>query len=252
MERVREFYLDHSPESYFPRHVAKVLKVKSNTVAQACRRLVKDGDLEREHYGLYRTTQMDVVRGIPWKRLKMHGIKIEFRDKKGVAPPFLWDASTMTKTLLAHYDHHIHPSNKGLTTTKYFEGRKVTITIHSRVKLIEVFIKAKKSEEALTLLEFYGFCSFVQGLFPIIPLDLWRVRQLGWNIDIHPLRLEMVKSVSLQVLKNVWLELYQKEKDLVRVGLHGVYEAPFDKVMGLVKGMIREGFKLTEEMEVTT
>ena len=249
MQRVREFYLEHSPESYQPSLVAKVLKVKANTVAQSCRRLVKDGDLERELYGFYRTTQMDVVRGIPWKRLKMHGIKIEFRDKEGKAPSFLWDPSRMTKSILGHWDHHIHRTNRSLVTHQDFEGRKVTISIHSRVKLIEVFVQAKGAEEAMTLLEFYGFCSYVQGLFPIIPLELWRVRQLAWNLDIHPLRIELVKSMSLQILKNVWMELYQKEKDLVRVGLHGTYEAPFDKVMELAKTMLRAGFDLTSEME---
>ena len=245
-----------SPESVSPLKVAKILRLKHGSVKKAMRRLHENGEIDRELHGLYRTLQMDVVNQIPYERLKIHGIKIEFQEGKGMkAPPFLWDASKVTSppSPLAEPDVHIHSRNKGATVKKYFQGRRATVTIHCRKKKIELFLKCGKTDEALDHIEFCAFCGWVEGLFGF-PLSWWQLVQYGFNYDFHPFRLEIPTYTSLQLVKDYWTEVYQKEKDVVRVGVHGVAKIPLDKQFefhrNMLKALQQEANHITQRIKV--
>ena len=218
--RVKEHLLEISPESKKPKSIAQSLNANHGSVKGICARLYRRGEIDKEHHGFYRTFQMDVVSGIPYETLRIHGIKIECHAEKLKGGHYLWEPSWVTTSHLASPEHHLHKRNKGFTTMKKFLEREARITIHFKAKVIEVFLKCGGPNEPLDAIQFLRFLSWVNGLFPAIAPETWVLTMFGWNVDYHPFRLEGHQYYMAQAFANAWVEVYQKTKDTIRLGAH--------------------------------
>ncbi len=209
-----------SPDSVTPKMVSKALRLDDGLVRATMSRLAREGRIDRELHGFYRTLKMDILKGVPYEELLLHGVNIQIDCKKVMTPSYLWSTSKATNPIIRHFTYHKHRTNGSLIVHRDYDGRKVTVTIHQKAKKILIAIAFKRSKDAMNVLQFYGFCEWLKGYIPEVPWELWQVLQYAWNIDIHPFSIESHVHTSVRIFLNTWLEVYEKEKDTVRIGVH--------------------------------
>jgi len=143
------------------------------------------------------------------KRLGIHGIEIA-----GKCP----DDPTRSR-LLQNSDFKINHNGQ---YSYEFSGRPITITLYPHSPTILVQLRA--TNNPLTFEEFSGFCFwlFGWGAREKILEHTWQVKQWGWNLDF--VGLDMTKSgfkrITLKAFRNDWFQIYQKQKDVLRVEAH--------------------------------
>ena len=163
------------------------------------------------HEGWYRTARTPEMMSkvSTAKRLGIHGIEIA-----GKCP----DDPTRSR-LLQHSEFKINHNGQ---YSYEFSGRPITITLYPHSPTILVQLQA--SNNPLTFEEFNGFCFwlFGWGARERILDHTWQVKQWGWNLDF--VNLDMTKSgfkrVTLKAFRNDWFQIYQKQKDVLRVEAH--------------------------------
>lgn len=103
-------------------------------------------------------------------------------------------------------------TNYRYTVAKWFEQRKVTVTVH-RSGLVEIFIRA--SSNPLVLNDFLRLLDWLNGFFePVTPFKRRNVSlvQVGVARDFEQLRMEDVGCISLRKFVNDWCQIYYKEE----------------------------------------
>jgi len=143
------------------------------------------------------------------KRLGIHGIAIS-----GKCP----DDPTRSRLLR---DSNIKINHNGQYSYE-FSGHPVTITLYPHSPTILVQLEA--TNNPLSFEEFSGFCFwlFGWGAREKILDHTWQIKQWGWNLDF--INLDMTKSgfkrITLKAFRNDWFQIYQKQKDVLRVEAH--------------------------------
>lgn len=143
------------------------------------------------------------------KRLGIHGVEIA-----GKCP----DDPTRYRLLR---DSTLKINHNGQYSFEFL-GRPVTITLYPKSPTILVQLQA--SNNPLTFEEFNGFCFwlFGWGARENILEHTWQVKQYGWNLDF--VNLDMTKSgykrITLKAFRNDWFQIYQKQRDVLRVEAH--------------------------------
>ena len=143
------------------------------------------------------------------KRLGLHGIEIS-----GKCP----NDPTRSR-LLRNSDLKINQNGQ---YSFEFLSRHVTITLYPRSPTILVQLQA--TNNPLSFEEFNGFCFwlFGWGANERILDHTWQVKQWGWNLDF--VNLDITKSgfkrFTLKAFRNDWFQIYQKQRDVLRVEAH--------------------------------
>lgn len=206
-----------------PKNLAFEIGASYPAVKMALKRMVEEGDVVKLNgRGLYisrHTVLVPANHGKFWteKPLTLHGIKIVTKQRGGLS-------SVTLDALRTHHNYtlHRHRVNHSVTFDEEWRERKITVTYFERTKegygYIEVFLRA--SIKPVTFSEFDAFVGWLEGAFPGININSWVVEQLGINWDTQELRLEGVSALTLRAFKNVWLRMYQKSQDLLRVEAH--------------------------------
>lgn len=194
-----------------PKEIASKLKINHNSTKVYCRQLVGLELLAQpDGLGTGYVTPAHIAKesGVYLEPFEVHRLKFEFRYNPKEGPPFLPMSSRVT------YTTHRHRINKGLTDDYEFDGRTITVTEHENAGLVEIFCKCSNNPYLLD--DFRRYVSWVQGLYPRIPVGQWRLRQIEFNWDRRDIRLEGITSMSMQAFENFWVQIYQK-KEVVRV-----------------------------------
>lgn len=176
------------------------------------KRLSDRKKIDRKTRGFYQAKPFPhVIAKLENPEVRIHGIKIEINiaenNIKGILP-ITPGSNIVEDWLVARGFEPI--SNNRFCIVKWWENRKVTVTFHVS-GLVEIFIRA--SSNPLGFFDFDRLLMWFNGFFdPFLfeHSDMW-VRQIGFNRDFRLLRLEGVSSVSLQVMRNVWSQVYQKD-----------------------------------------
>ena len=143
------------------------------------------------------------------KRVGIHGIEIT-----GKCP----DDPTRSR-LLRNSEFKINHNGQ---YSFEFLSRHITITLYPKSPTILVQLQA--TNNPLSFEEFNGFCFwlFGWGANERILEHTWEVKQWGWNLDL--VNLDMTKSgfrkFTLKAFRNDWFQIYQKQKDVLRVEAH--------------------------------
>lgn len=116
----------------------------------------------------------------------------------------------------------------------FWEGRFITLTVHTGCGLIEVWIKC--SDNPMDFSSMYRFREYMRGLLsPVSDLSDAKIREIGLNKDFRELRLEGISSMSLHVFMNAWSRIYYKESiGAVRVETHWVGSISFQDCVELI------------------
>ena len=220
-----------------PKTLAFELNASYPAVKMALKRMVEDGDVINMGKGMYisrHTVLVPANHAKFWteKPLTLHGIKIVTTEREGLS-------SVTLSALYNHFNYtgHRHKVNESITFTEEWRGRLLTITFKERTKkdgngYIEIFLRS--STKPVHFNEFEAFCGFIEGMFPNKSLDVWEAQQFGFNWDTQELRLEGVKAITLRAFKNVWLRLYQKSQDLLRVEAHVNVSLPLSEALSVL------------------
>lgn len=218
--------------------IATGIKANYGTVRNELRRLLKDGKIIQVNGGYLHPSVYISDVGAIYKELMLHGIKLEFRTD-----PKSYKIHTSPYLMLhTNYTIHRHRTNKSITLNEIWESYKVTITIHNK-PLIEVWLNCN---QGINIMRFYGFTQWIQGLFPKILPSQWMVRQWGINVDYPSLLLDGIESLTLAMFQDTLLRLYNKNKDRLRVELHGNIPITMDQAILLLTNMISETKKLVQ------
>ena len=226
-EALRIFEQYEAPISaYF---LSEELQISKAAARQLLHRLHKEGLIRRESRGFYILTQATTKDGIMIDApLQLHGIKIVTKERHGLA-------SVMSSQLLqaAPPSLHRHRINHSLTYSEEWEGRTATITIYHN-EGAEINLSA--TNKPLSFPEFCEFCGWIQGKAPAGTLAAWEIRQLGLNYDIPTLHLDGISSITLHAFKNVWLRMYEHNKDRLRLEAHINIALSLPETLEILKG----------------
>jgi len=180
-------------------------------------RYVRDGKIVRVDVGLYRSAKSLVRPGLPDPDLRLHALKLETRYE--MVGRCYRDILRILTSVFASPDLHRHPTNRSITTTGDWRGRRLTVTLHERAKLLEVFLQASSKPLDLVL-DTTAYLASIEAVFGI-PLQFWTVHQADWNIDIAGVttwnQLSLGVGLPASQLGNVIAKVYQKAVDMVRV-----------------------------------
>ena len=188
------------------------------------KRLSDRKKINRKKRGFYQAKPLPhVLQKLENPEVKIHGIKIEINlvenNTKHILP-----ISTENNIFEDWLDSRgFDPiSFNRWKVVKWWEEKKITFTVHSK-GLCEIFVNA--SSCPFVFQDWIRFLNWVDGFFDPLLFDhkmMW-VRQVGFNRDFRLLRLEGVSSVSVQVMTNLWSQVYQKDNGLVRFEHHMVF-----------------------------
>jgi len=143
----------------------------------------------------------------------LHGIKLEMKILENNINGMEGIPSNNNKyaAWLVANDFEV-TTNKRSTCVKWFEQRRVTITVHGS-GLVEIFIKASKNP--LVLNDFLRCLDWLNGFFePVTPFRKRNVSlvQVGVARDFEQLRMEDVGCISLRKFVNDWCQVYYKKE----------------------------------------
>lgn len=228
--RIIAFLDASSPLEVQPKIIASRIHSRPATVRkEICRMLAEPmPPIVQVREGWYRSSfDIDKLRALKTqKRIGLHGIKIE-----GICR-----AESIGYSLLQTSSHQYR--KRGIFG-EVFNGRSVTITVHQK-GMIEVWVNASKAP--LGFEEFDRFCFWLHGKFSGIVLEHeWKISQIGINCDIEQMHIDGFKSMTLKAWRNAWAQIYQKQKDVVRLEVHMVPDMRLQdalNVIGSFKEMI--------------
>lgn len=193
-------------------------------------RLHKKGDIKKPSRGFYQAKlvpkTLKILENPP---VELHGIKLEMEllqnNKNGI--PGIPSRSNNNFSSWLSANSFERTTNKRFTCVKFFENRRVTITVHES-GFCEIYIRA--SRNPLVVNDFMRLCDWLNGFFePVTPFRKRNVSlvQVGVARDFESLQMEDVKSVSLRKFVNDWVQIYyKKELGKVRFEHHLTFKRP--------------------------
>jgi hypothetical protein len=213
-ERVEAWLEANAPGEYQIKFIASKLRgVKYEAVKKCIQRSLEDpkSKIVKVREGWYRSARTPEMMSkiATAKRLGIHGIEIA-----GKCP----DDPTRSR-LLQNAEFKINHNGQ---YSSEFLGRPITITLYPKSPTILVQLQA--TNNPLSFEEFNGFCFwlFGWGANERILEHTWMVKQWGWNLDF--VSLDMTKSgfkrITLKAFRNDWFQIYQKQRDVLRVEAH--------------------------------
>lgn len=205
--------LERNTRPMSPKEIQKYTKLSIGTIKPYLRQMVASNEVIQHDKGLYLSPSHRISEsGAITEPLMLHSINVEHRYNPKQTPPFLRDAIPVM------FGIHRHRINHSLTTNLEYENRKITLTLHEKAGVL--MVASMSTNNPYTLEEFRRFIAWLSGRFPLIPTGQWTIKQIALNWDTKSLRLEGLTAISLQAFENIWIQLYQKTKDMVRIESH--------------------------------
>jgi len=216
-----------------PAIISKETGIPANVVRVVCCRLYNKGRIEKDLRGFYRVhLTLESLLEAEQPDLKLHGIKIE-----GIIPES--NSNKATLPLLLHYQtNNVNASGNRHIEYWTFEGRRVSV-MTSQNGTLELFIDTDKQPLDYDL--FMQFIGFLNAKFDNwVPLLKLKVTQLGINYDFNKWRMEGIKAVTLKAFANVLLQIYQKEKGILRLESHLNDRVSMGDAINILQGIKRQ------------
>jgi len=209
-KRILDFLRKNAPHSYNAETLSKILKIPLNSVKVALHRLVEKNGIFPDSPGYYAAyIDISLLSQLKNPPTTLHGIMLECKTinelQKCIDGIPSKEYSNEALKLLGVLDF-LPTSNYRYYKVLWFEGRRITITIHLQGKL-DIYINS--TDNPIIYPDFLRILSYLEGfLEKLAPLHDKRVVQLlevGVAKDYKQLRLDGVKSVSLKSFTNAFM-----------------------------------------------
>jgi hypothetical protein len=192
-------------------------------------RLHKNKEIKKPSRGFYQAKLVPkTLRILEDPPVELHGIKLEMeilKNNKNSIGGIPSHSNNLDNWLLAN--NFERTTNKRFTCVKYFENRRITVTVHES-GFCEIYIRA--SRNPLVVNDFMRLLDWLNGFFePVTPFRKRNVSlvQIGVARDFESLQMEDVKSISLRKFVNDWVQIYyKKELGKVRFEHHLTFKRP--------------------------
>ncbi len=208
--------LEAEPQmEYNAKSIAAIIRKDYSSVRKELRRMVDRGLIDNPHWGFYRSKNVILsAKGVAYPEPLIHGLKLEYRGKEC----HRFRTGSFLDSFKVKYWVHRRNHAYEIFATPKIEGeiRRVTITIHRNKDLVEVWVPT--SNKALTPEGLNELSAWLQGKFELPP-SAWMLIQAGINYDFPGLKLDGIKSITLEQFENALIRLYDKG-DRVRYELH--------------------------------
>ncbi len=191
-------------------------KKRIGTIKTILSRLTKQGKISRTKRGFYQANiDISLLHQLENPPLMLHGIMLECKTTKKLQKHIQGipskEYTTEALQLLNALDF-IPSTNYRYYRDLWFEGRKITVTVHLMGK-VDVHINSTKNPlsypDFLKVLTYLG--GFLEKLSPFSDRKVVQVLEMGVAKDFRQLRLDGVKSVSLKNFTNAWARIYYKD-----------------------------------------
>ena len=215
-KKVLDFLRKNSPHSYNAKTIHKCLDISEQSVKVCLHRLSNKNKIFRDSPGFYAAyIDISLFSQLENPPTKLHGIMLECKTTKtlqkiidGIPSKEYTDEALRLLDSLGF----VSTTNYRYHRNVWYEGRKITITVHLKGK-IDVYINSNKNP--LTYPDFLKMLDYLNGFLErIAPFSERKVVQLlevGIAKDFRQLRLDGVKSVTLHNFTNAWSRIYYKD-----------------------------------------
>lgn len=208
-----------------------------NTIKTILCRLTKQELITRIDRGCYQANiDISLLHRLESPPSLLHGIVLECKTTKqlqkcidGIPAKVFTDEALRLLTALGF----IQSTNYRYNRIIWYEGRRITITVHLMGK-IDVSIRS--SDNPLGYLDFLKMLDFLNGfleqLAPFSNKKVVDVLEMGIAKDFRKLRLEGVKCVTLKAFSNAWARIYwHKDLKMTRFEHHLVPRMTLDDAL---------------------
>jgi len=231
--------LDDDPSrAWTARELAHRTDGKRGATRTALSRMKKAGMVRHLAPYLWQSVRSFVRPGLPDPRLRLHGLKVEARNK-GVG----WSCRQVfqrVSMVWASPTQHRHPLNGSITGSSEWEGRHVTWTVHKEeVGLVEVFLQA--SSQPLTLVEAFAFLTATLQAATGIPTNFWKIVQADWNVDLPgSVATDLgITGLSVAGFGRYVLKVYEKvAREMTRVEVRSFEPLTADAVTAYIRSIL--------------
>lgn len=224
-KKVFDFLRKNAPHDYNAKTIDRMLfgekdykkdKKRMGTIKTILSRLVKQGKISRVSRGQYQANiDISLLHQIENPPSTLHGIMLECKTtkklQKGIHGIPSKEYTEEALQLLNALDF-IPTTNYRYYQDLWFEGRRITITVHLMGK-VDIHINSNKNPlgypDFLKVLTYLG--GFLEKLSPFSDRKVVQVLEVGVARDFRQLRLDGVKSVSLRNFTNAWARIYYKD-----------------------------------------
>jgi hypothetical protein len=218
----------------------KQRKTNIHQITKELKRLTERGHITNPHRGFYSLRiSAKTLHLLDNPPVVCHGIKIETTMTNPGTPQTLILGITSKETTFDVFSwlkmmNFSETTNKRWVKRFFWEGRFITLTVHPKCGLIEIWVKC--SENPMDFSSMFRFNEYMKGKLDVISdFKDARVREIGINKDFRELRLEGVSSMSLRVFMNAWSRIYYKESiGAVRAEIHWVGSISFQDCVELI------------------
>lgn len=215
--KILDFLRRNAPRSYNSKAIHNYLDIPEKSVKVVLHRLVKKRKIFRDSKGFYAAyIDISLLSQLENPPTTLHGIMLECKTIMQLQKHIdgiPCKEYTEDAIRLFHALDFTPSTNYRYNRVVWFEGRRITITIHLKGK-IDIYINSTKNP--LIYPDFLRILSYLEGfLEKLVPLHNKRVVQLlevGVAKDYRQLRLDGVKSVTLHSFTNAWSRIYYKDE----------------------------------------
>lgn len=224
-KKVLDFLRCHANHSFNAKTIDRCLYGKKDylkdekrigTIKTILTRLVKKGKINRVSRGFYQANiDISMLHQLENPPTQLHGIMLGCRTTEklqkcihGIPSKEYTDEALILLFALGF----MSTTNHRYHTDLWFEGRKITITVHLKGK-VDVYINSTKNP-----IDYPGFLkilTFLDGylvnLAPFRDRKVVRLVEVGVARDFKQLRLDGVQCISLKAFTNAWSRIYYKK-----------------------------------------
>ena len=235
---IRRLLDDDPSRTWTARELARRVDANRGATRTALSRMKKTGTVRHVAPFLWQSVKSFVQPGLPDPRLRLHGLKIEARNK-GVG----WSCRQVfqrVSVVWASPTQHRHPLNGSITGSSDWEGRHVTWTVHKEeVGLVEVFLQA--SFRPLAFVEAFAFLTGTLQTATGIPSEFWKIVQADWNVDLPgSVATDLgITGLSVAGFGRFVLKVYEKvAQEMTRVEVRSFEPISSDAVTGYIRSIM--------------
>jgi len=216
IKRVLDFLRKNVRYSYNAKTISRCLHLPENSVKVCLHRLLKKNIIYSDDPGFYQAyVDISLLSQLENPPMLLHGIMLECNttEKLQKCMDGIPSNEYTDEALQWLYSLGFLPTtNYRFYKTLWYEGRKITITIHVIGK-VDVSISSTKNP--LSYPDFLKMLTYLDGVLdrfaPFSNRKVVDVLEVGVAKDYRQLRLDGVKGVALKAFTNAWARIYYKD-----------------------------------------
>ena len=229
--QVLNYLSDMYPSEFNAPAISKHIGVPVCNVRVALYRFCRKGKIESLHRGFYKAKiDKDLAYKLGDPPIQAHGVTLKGILQKSIGTI---DSLAVEKLLSLGFEER---SNKRLVAWLDWEGRGVTVVVHSGKGCVDVYVRS--SDRPLCVSDLAGLRCFLDGFFrPVFPWVRWRFRRVDLNRDFGRVHASGGGCVSAVVSSNARVQVYEHRGRGLRAEIQENVDISFDDALWMLRSV---------------